>query len=484
MTTKIGRNDPCPCGSGKKYKKCCFAREVAPVASLNWQKMRRTEGELIPVLLKHAVQSYGPEAVVEAWDEFTLWNELPMDPETQPELDTAFMPWFAFNWIPDNAGVDEAAQYPEMPVAMHYLQTKGSQLDSYHRRFIEAICSQPYSFFVVKDVVPGKRMTLRDLFLQKETTVHERQASSTLSKGLILYSRILTLDNNSIMVGCAPTVIPISYLNEFIDIRENMTKNASTFDDNFLLNYDIELRSIYYDIREELHNPILPQLHNTDGDPLQLTKLYYRLKCSPREALDALATLSMMQDADELAHEGKSNKEEELLSVEFSWLKKGNQHHAEWENTVMGHISIESDQMTIDVNSQERADVIKRKITRRLGKRAIFRNAVIQSSEKMLEEIANKPPGASSNSASAQSEALQERPEIQQHLQEMAEQHWKAWLDTPLPALKDKTPREAAKTASGRERLEALLLQFEQYNESPQPFSPDVSALRQSLGMN
>ena len=23
---KIGRNDPCPCGSGKKYKKCCGAR--------------------------------------------------------------------------------------------------------------------------------------------------------------------------------------------------------------------------------------------------------------------------------------------------------------------------------------------------------------------------------------------------------------------------------------------------------------------------
>ncbi len=22
-TAKVGRNDPCPCGSGKKYKKCC-----------------------------------------------------------------------------------------------------------------------------------------------------------------------------------------------------------------------------------------------------------------------------------------------------------------------------------------------------------------------------------------------------------------------------------------------------------------------------
>jgi len=23
-TPKVGRNDPCPCGSGKKYKKCCL----------------------------------------------------------------------------------------------------------------------------------------------------------------------------------------------------------------------------------------------------------------------------------------------------------------------------------------------------------------------------------------------------------------------------------------------------------------------------
>lgn len=24
---KIGRNDPCPCGSGKKYKKCCLGKD-------------------------------------------------------------------------------------------------------------------------------------------------------------------------------------------------------------------------------------------------------------------------------------------------------------------------------------------------------------------------------------------------------------------------------------------------------------------------
>ncbi|HSO36562.1 MAG TPA: SEC-C metal-binding domain-containing protein, partial [Labilithrix sp.] len=24
---KVGRNEPCPCGSGKKHKKCCLAKQ-------------------------------------------------------------------------------------------------------------------------------------------------------------------------------------------------------------------------------------------------------------------------------------------------------------------------------------------------------------------------------------------------------------------------------------------------------------------------
>lgn len=31
-TTAAGRNDPCPCGSGKKYKKCCWNKDHAAQA--------------------------------------------------------------------------------------------------------------------------------------------------------------------------------------------------------------------------------------------------------------------------------------------------------------------------------------------------------------------------------------------------------------------------------------------------------------------
>ena len=27
--TKAGRNDPCPCGSGKKFKRCCGVKQAA-----------------------------------------------------------------------------------------------------------------------------------------------------------------------------------------------------------------------------------------------------------------------------------------------------------------------------------------------------------------------------------------------------------------------------------------------------------------------
>ena len=166
---KPGRIDPCACGSGKKYKKCCLSKDAASVANLNWQKMRRTEGELVHALLKYADRYYGSSTVAEAWDEFSLWSDVPLDPESEPEVESAFIPWFVFNWVPGNAEVGEAEHLREMPIALHYLEHEQSRIDSFHRRFIEAICSQPYSFFVVTDLDPGNGMTLKDLLLSGET---------------------------------------------------------------------------------------------------------------------------------------------------------------------------------------------------------------------------------------------------------------------------------------------------------------------------
>ena len=100
--SKVGRNDPCPCGSGKKHKKCCLVN-TAPVSNLMWQKMRRTEGTLIPLLEEYMIQRLGENAIGDAWAEFTLDIEIEL-PEDQPpaEFETFFIPWCLFNWISDD----------------------------------------------------------------------------------------------------------------------------------------------------------------------------------------------------------------------------------------------------------------------------------------------------------------------------------------------------------------------------------------------
>ena len=52
MNKKPGRNDPCSCGSGKKYKNCCFAKDSIPASqrkiTAKWLNMPTKEQEMSP----------------------------------------------------------------------------------------------------------------------------------------------------------------------------------------------------------------------------------------------------------------------------------------------------------------------------------------------------------------------------------------------------------------------------------------------------
>lgn len=42
---KLGRNDPCPCGSGKKYKKCCLDKQAQPSQALYYRRLSEAHSE-------------------------------------------------------------------------------------------------------------------------------------------------------------------------------------------------------------------------------------------------------------------------------------------------------------------------------------------------------------------------------------------------------------------------------------------------------
>ena len=479
---EIGRNDPCPCGSGRKYKQCCLSKKAREDSRFTWVRIRQVEGELVDPLQDFVSDTYGFETMALAWDEFTFGDELNAKETERPEFETTFIPWMLFNWLPDPDDV-RTSSLRGKTVAQSFMERKGLNLELMKRRFITEACAQPFSFFLVTRVEPGKSLTLRDLFLEREITVFERQASQGLKRGAILFTRIVTLDGNSVMFGCAPSAMPPTYLDRFDEMKESIEARAKAIDVKLMHELDGFLRAAYFDLQEELENPAPPIMLNTDGDPVEYVTLHYALQCSPREALSALASLSMDSEEELLLLEEAAFEGEELVSIEFPWLKKGNAKHASWDNTVLGHLQIDRDELVIDVNSLGRSEAIRRKITRRLGKRAGLVKEDRRSIEEMLEKKDERPQNAKQIAARKENEDFQNSPEGQELLREVVENHWCSWFDEPIPLLDNETPRMAAKTPKGRKLLENLFLQYEYRADPDNLLSPDIPTLRKELGM-
>lgn len=61
---KVGRNDPCHCGSGKKYKQCCLLRDTAQATEMRTQHAALLAG--IPDLIKTAIAHHQAGRLLEA----------------------------------------------------------------------------------------------------------------------------------------------------------------------------------------------------------------------------------------------------------------------------------------------------------------------------------------------------------------------------------------------------------------------------------
>lgn len=479
-----GRNDPCPCGSGRKFKRCCSER-TAVVDSL-WYRLRQAEGRLLGGVLDYAVGRYGKELVDEAWQAFAVWRDDVGPPAEQEESESAFVPWLVFNWVPDPEDRDgRAGDWPQQPLAKEFIEAHGEDASALERRFVEEACRRPYSFYSVTAVEPGQSLRLEDVMTHRDVEILERLASTTLTRGAIVYARILSVNDVSIMCGCAPLIIPPSYQTWLIDLRESLSGSSEPLAEDDLELYDFELRNVYWDVADALRNPRPPQLCNTDGEPLVPTDLHFELRCTPRAAFDALKPLALDRTEDELLSDAVLRPDGELQSVRFDWLKRGNAQHESWETTVMGSIAIDGSRLVISVNSEARAERIRVQVARLLGDQTVFRRAVMENVEKTIEDRLARPETPAERRRGEESERLKALPEVREQVRQMMAAHWNSWLDKPIPALKNETPRQAARTPSGRERLHAVLRDFEwSSTELRDPLLvPDVAALRRELGL-
>ncbi|HEY3042067.1 MAG TPA: SEC-C metal-binding domain-containing protein [Pyrinomonadaceae bacterium] len=492
MTRKIGRNDPCPCGSGRKYKKCCEAS--ADEKDFQYRRWRQVEAGLIPQLLAYALETLGPEAIEDAWSEF---DDHAPDGEYDPEspMNAVFMPWFLFNWMHETMPPG-STDFSATTIAASFLSEHSLSPDEL-KLLVSAIKS-PYSLCEVVDVKPGAGMTLFDLFRRTRYEVIERSASQTLKRGEIIYCATTHLDGISSNIGTSPYALRATAKRDILELRKWMIDESggAELSQDHLVEFEADIRRLYLNAVKAMFRP--PQLMNTDNDPLLPQKVYFDIE-SAEASFHALKDLAEGVPEDELRAEA-TLADGQVVKAEIPWLGGTEEARMRLGGPVLlGTINIENRKLIVRVNSNRRADTIRRLIEERLGRDAAYKSTLLEPIESEVEKAwaaaASTAAGGSSGISAAEWAERTEKsgvisladapPELRLRLEETARQHWIAWMDLPVPALNSMTPREAAKTEEGRDLLESLLLYYESHDGEPNEnlMRPDVAALRRELGM-
>ncbi len=479
-----GRNDPCPCGSGKKYKHCCLrSQEAIPPEDVTWRRVRRAIDDLGQRILNASMQHFGRSGIDEAWAEFTLWEDEEGFDADAPDIQL-FMPWYLYDWLPDSeaTGVPEAAH--GITAAQAYVRNMGRRLDPLAARYIEACGRAPFSFHEVVACEAGRGLRLRDAILGTEVFVFEASGSANARAGDLLFGKVVPIDGIAVVDGCGAAVIPPIEKPRIIELRKLLREEQHLFGVEWLREAHLDLFELYHEIADRLLNPRLPALQNTDGEPLEVQRLLYDID-APEEVFASLKDLAEGDSEAELLAEAELDDAGKLRRAEIPWRKRGNAMHASWSNTVLGTLRIDGQELRAEVNSAARAARLRALIEERLGSRARFRVAKVESARARLERARAPQDEAELRDREAERARLAERPEVKAALAEHLRSFYRDWLDQKIPALGNRTPREATADSESREALEALLLQIERHGERMQPaLDPAiVRELRATLGV-
>ena len=481
----LGRNDACPCGSGKKYKKCCLPNQQPQSDDLAWQRIHSSHLKLVRKLMEFTAKTYGVTGYDEAWDEFHLWNnEDPFDPGSP--LHPMFGPWMFYHWSPDPAETALSEEIPtDLAPAEVFLEKFANKLDELEIEDLQENLRRPFSFYDVLECKPGAWVKVQDLFTEEHFTVIEKMGSQSMKAGDLLFSKVVTVRDVSMFDGMAPILFPPEHKIAVIEERKNFKDDEGQTTAVSLREFGPELLGLFWDLYEAVINPPKPILTNTDGHPFIPHKMTFVID-SVEDTLEVLHGLDFNDSKEDLLESADFDKNGKLKSVEFPWLMKGNKQNQHWENTVLGHIRLESGKMIVDVNSKERSKKFLTVLKKRMPKGWNLKSTVVEDPQSDAGDKKATPGFLRLQQEDLETKELNERPEVKAHIAKMNEAHWESWPMTSLPALRGKTPVEAIKTSDGRAMVDALITQFERHAEQrplPGQTLETFQKLRERLGL-
>lgn len=202
---KPGRNEPCWCGSGKKYKACHLPIEEAERQTK--RKLYQAQDTLMPKIIE-AAQGV-PEAFPQA---FSLFWKDQYSIEQMSELDDLedrgaerFLTWFAFDHPLEDGKtlVETLADKAEAnePVGEYTLDEQEKEL----LLSWKSIRLRPY---LVKEIYKGQGMLLEDMLSNEQVAVDDRAASRFVELDEVVIAHIVPAADKNFIAGSAAHLTP------------------------------------------------------------------------------------------------------------------------------------------------------------------------------------------------------------------------------------------------------------------------------------
>ena len=445
-----GRNDPCPCGSGKKYKKCYLDSDLPSVASPQAQdeSVHGMDFRLVRAIGQFATRRFGVRWLGNIAEHFD-GDEACVD---------LLAPWTAWTIAVDGKRV-----------ADHFLEQDGGQFSDRERAWFEAQRRSWLSVWEVIAVEPGM-VSVRDLLTGEKRSVHEDKGSRILVPRDTLLTRVIDFEETSLFGGMyGRTLRPTDAFEVLTRIRSKLRAKKGDVALEFLRDplagrFLIDCwREAVAGFDERLSIP--PILQNTDGDPFLLVTDSFRFEQGMSAEIEKRLA----------AMDGVDGVQESEGETEIVYTKPGNRAHPGWKNTIVGTVLITRDSLRMETNSERRADALRLRLRDACA-------GLLSDPTRTSEAPASASAAASRGSRKPEGIDPAEEQAI---IREMKEAHYRDWVDLPVPMLGGKTPRAAARSARSRERLDLLLREIENSESRlPAAIRYDVSRLREELGLD
>jgi hypothetical protein len=285
-----------------------------------------------------------------------------------------------------------------------------------------------------------------------------------LRRRQLVWGHVVSLEGLHVFAGIGSIPLePIDKL-EIIDLVARLRKRHPLITTAVLRREDAWVRGTYVALRNRRLHPRIPTLQNTDGEPLSLHRLTFRIE-DAATAFEALADLDIIASREELLERAERDRSGKLAKARIDWQKPGNAKLRSWDNTILGHLTIENRTLVVEVNSRRRAARIRKEIEKRLGTGVLHERTVVTSPDR-------------------EQRNLMADPNVRSAVKRQFEAHYETWADEKLPVLGGQTPRRAVKTVDGRAKVEALLDDAEEGALLGDPtFRLDLDFVRERLGI-